>query len=586
MRRVGEAVAAGTTYPFTYRSDLSKLAGDTRRPLTFSRSDADAIEAELYSHLVPIRRRIWLQRALLLMVRGLVLVAAIYLLAAFFQFAAIRIPQPIWSAAAIVVSVVALALILRQRVSYADAARVLDRRLGLNQVIGTAVELTGNNADGRLARLQTRRATDVLRRLESREAVPFGLPLRDLRAFAVLAVATLLFTFLATLNLAWPGSPPPSEELAIDPAADMVTAPPDEYSSYVESEGASTLDPELFNHSLDDYRMEMEGQNLSPEEIQARIAEIQAQLAQRAEALQRQRQAMTDLADALSDSSTTSDAADSIRKGDYAKAATQLSELGKQSKQLSARARQDLAKRLNDASNKVQPNNADLANKMKKAAQQLASSDASGAEQALNELGEGVQQTGDQIGQLSDASQPYDPNSDPSSIADPEGAGSPSSDISSEDLGALQNYEGAGMDMDSMGASTFDDYPSDQAAPGSGLANPGSLGGEQASQDASKGGGAGGGPGSEQYRSSDLARSSQGKVLELRGRPSDSGGSSQLDDGGKVPLVSTNDGSVSGAQSGTARTAIVDPLSVRGEQNFVPWEKRQIVKDYFTGPAK
>ena len=36
--------------------------------------------------------------------------------------------------------------------SYFDAARVLDRRLGLNQVVGTAVELTGLNADGRLAR--------------------------------------------------------------------------------------------------------------------------------------------------------------------------------------------------------------------------------------------------------------------------------------------------------------------------------------------------------------------------------------------------------------------------------------------------
>lgn len=583
-RRVGQAVAAGTTYPFTYRSDLARIAGDARRPLTFGRGDADAIEAELYSHLVPVRRRIWVQRSVLLLIRGLVLVAGVALLASFLQFASVPVPRPLWSAAAILVAVVALGLIVRQRVSYADAARVLDRRLGLNQVIGTAVELTGANADGRLARLQMRRATDVLRRLESRQALPFGLPIRDLRVFAALAVVTLLFAFLATLNLAWPGSPPPADALASDPTADMVTSSPSDYASYVESEGASTLDPELFDRSLGDYQSELAGQNLSPEEMQARIAEIQSQLAQRAEALNRQRQALADLADALSDSSTTSDAADSLRKGDYQKAASQLAELGKQSNQLSQRARQDLARRLNDAANKVQPNNQDLASKMKRAAQQLAANDAAGAEQALSDLGAGVQQAGDQMKQLADSSEPFDP----SSTADPEGAGAPS-DLASENLAGLQNYEGAGADGQTAGDASFDESASQQGVPsgqlgdGQGNGNPRSA--DQSGQEAGRGAGAGSGPGSEQYRAPDASRVQQGKVLELRGRPSDSGGST-LDENGKVPLVASNDGSVAGAQAGTTRSAIVDPLSVRSEQNFVPWEKRQIVKDYFTGPAK
>ena len=130
--------------------------------------------------------------------------------------------------------------------------------------------------------------------------------LRDVRAFAVLGVATLLFTFLATLNLTWPGSVP-AEELASDPGADIVADIPYESQSY-EGANGSALDPELFNSSLDDYRSDLENQNLSPEEIAQRMAEIQAALAQRAEALNRQRQALSDLADALSDSSASAEA--------------------------------------------------------------------------------------------------------------------------------------------------------------------------------------------------------------------------------------------------------------------------------------
>src|SRR5438876_11704146 len=95
-------------------------------------------------------------------------------------------------------------------------------------------------------------------------------------------------------------------------------------NAYCDGDSGSTLDPELFNSSLDDYRTDLENQNLSPEEIAQRLTEIQAALAQRAEALNRQRQALSDLADALSDSSAASDAAESIRKGDYQKAAQQL----------------------------------------------------------------------------------------------------------------------------------------------------------------------------------------------------------------------------------------------------------------------
>src|SRR5262245_11159979 len=347
LRGVRHGLGAVGTYPFTVGSDLRQVAADTRRPLTFSTQDADAIEAEVYSHLAPIKRRIWLQRALLLVVRAVVLVAGLVLAASLLNLIRLPVGHELVELGAGVVSVWALLLIVRQRVTYAEAARVVDRRLDLGQTLGTAVELIHAGADGRLARLQLRRATDAVRRIESARAVPFRLPWRDLRTAAVLGLLALLFSFLATLNLAWPGTPPP-EALATEPGLELINEAPTSPSVY-EGDPTGMFDPSLMDSSLDSYLTDLEGQNLSPEEMAARIAEIQAQLAQRAEAASRQREALNELADALSDSSATSEAAESIRRGDYQKAASQLSELGKQAAQLSPRARADLARRLNEA---------------------------------------------------------------------------------------------------------------------------------------------------------------------------------------------------------------------------------------------
>lgn len=579
-RSLARACLNGLSYPFVVRSDLARFSGDSRRPLVFSARDADAIEAEIYSHLIPIRRRLWLQRSIILVFRAAVLLAGIQLLASFLSFAALPPHPALVNGLSAVVALVALGVIVRQRVTFSDAARVVDRRLGLDQVVGTAVELTANGADGRLARLQTRRATDVIRGIDSSAAIRFGLPWRDLAALGGFALLTGVFVFLASLRIAWPGTPPP-EDIASDPSIELAFDSPMN-STFYEGDGSAAFDSGLFDRSFDDYRSDLEGQNLSPEEMALRIAEIQAQLAQRAEALNRQRQALDDLADALSDSSAASEAADSIRKRDYQRAAQQLSGLGAQAGQLSQRARRDLAQRLNDAASKVAPNNQDLAARMRRAAQQLASNDATAQQQALSDLAEGVNQAGDQLRSLADSGEPFDPSS-----MSGEGGSMPS-DLEAEGLGGLSNFEGSGDmgDLGDMGegfgqSPGLSDFGDPSAASGA------SQRGEGAGTDAQQGGGAGGAPGRvDQYqRPNGASPDSRGRVLELRGRPSDTGGS-RPDNDSNVPLVASNDGSVAGAVGAGARSVIVDPLTVRGEQNFVPWEKRQIVKDYFTGAPK
>jgi hypothetical protein len=70
-------------------------------------------------------------------------------------------------------------------------------------------------------------------------------------------------------------------------------------------------------------------------------------------------------------------------------------------------------------------------------------------------------------------------------------------------------------------------------------------------------------------------------VIELRGRPS-ADGQSSLDPGAQVPLVSSNDGGFDQSTAGSGG-GLSGPIDVRGEQNVVPLEKRQIVRDYFGG---
>ena len=43
------------------------------------------------------------------------------------------------------------------------------------------------------------------------EAIRLGLPIRDLRVLGALVVLTVAFTYLSTLNLAWPGQTRPED---------------------------------------------------------------------------------------------------------------------------------------------------------------------------------------------------------------------------------------------------------------------------------------------------------------------------------------------------------------------------------------
>lgn len=564
------ALLGRATLPFTVGSELPRLAGSSDRPLNFGSLDADAIEAEIYAHLDPVRRRIWRQRAALVLVRGALLAALFWAASAAARFAARPIPGIGPELAAYGAIAVALLLAARQRVTFAEAARVADRHLDLPQVIGTAVEATLASADGRLVRRLTLQATQLLRRAESAQVVRAVVPWRDLRLLAGALAAAVLFSYLATLHLVWPGSAAsdaiaaPAADALVDDASTPVPADP------TTDAALAALDPRLADQGLSN-QPDGPAQPLSADQAAQQGAQIQDALARRADALSRERDALAGLAGALSDSSVSSDAADSIRKGDYQRAASQLADLARQTQLLSARARQDLAQRLSAEAPNVAPNDGQLANQMAAAGQQLASNDPQAQAQALNDLAKAVGQAGDRANALGDQSKPFDESrvpqaGDPSALGQP-GAGQP---------------DGAQPDGAAGSASADASATADQAMPG----GQDGQGQAEAGADAAASAGAGAGPGQDGRGgpAGPAANGAQAKIVQLTGRPS-ADGASHLNQGADVPLVASNDGTVAQAGAAGSGSAITSPIDVPPESNSVPLEKRQIVRSYFTDPG-
>ncbi|MBM4419483.1 MAG: hypothetical protein FJ033_14405 [Chloroflexi bacterium] len=561
--------------PFTSGTDIARVAGDARMPVTLLARDGEAIESELFASLTAARRVIWLQRAVCLVIRGATLAAMVYAIARFLWFAAIPVSEVLVQGVISLIAAWTLLVLALQRITYGDCARVVDRALGLGQVCGTAVESIRSGADGRLPRLQIRQAIHAVRDFDSFGSVGLRAPWRDLRALALALALAAAFAVLSTLDLRLRGTTAMVADLAFDPAFDQAGDGPASPIIYEDS-ARGFGETGLFDPSLDQFMTGLEGESMTPEEFAARLAKIQAELARRAEILAQQRAAMDQLAHALSDSSATTDAAESIRRGNYEAAERQLAALGAQSEQLSVRARRDLATKLTEAARNIAPTNPELAARLQRAAQALQQDNTEAIQRTLAELGQGVRESGNQIRSMASGQGSPDEFQDPGAL----------SELDAETLDALANFEGlasaAGFGEEAGAyAENYTGAPGDSDAEAAANSGRGSVNGAQglARTDA-QAGGAGGALSRDVYSPPNRQRVAPGRVLDLRGRAD--GGSSSLEEGENLPLVASHDGTVGGA-GGQSRTVIVDALSIRPEQNYVPLDKRQIVRDYFSG---
>jgi hypothetical protein len=265
----------------------------------------------------------------------------------------------------------ALGLALLRWPSDRQAALAADRRLALDERLGTAVELAGrlrvrHDAAGRFDRLQVR---DAVARTRAARGGWLALE-RKMRREAVLAAA---LTLLAAVSLVLPGLPRPGLPVANTTAAMTGVGPP----GAAVSEGR---DPALAELTRIDTRPI---QQVGDPDLAARVQQQQAE-----------RQVLDSLAQAVGGISAGQSAADAIQRDDFPAARDQLSTLGEEADQLSDAAKQELSRALQQAANASAATDKQLSDRERQAAQALSRSSYADQRQALRNLADQVEKSG------------------------------------------------------------------------------------------------------------------------------------------------------------------------------------------------
>jgi hypothetical protein len=419
-------------------------------------------------------------------------------------------------------------------------AVTVDTRLGLEERLSTAHELSHHGSPGRFADLQLR---DAVVHARSSGSARLALDARARNEALLLVPALLLaagaLVLVPRLPRAAPATPSAPEAIAELPA------PADE-----QTQRAVPLD--------------------APDETATSPARAQtvppaADLARRVQQEQAERSALDKLAQALGSVSAGQPAASAIQQGDFNAARDQLQSLADDSDQLSEAAKQQLARGLQQAAAATSQPDRALADREQQAAQALARSNYSDQRQALRALADQVQRAGassvpsDQlereVGQLqqqtSAASQPSGSSARGQSGASQSGA---------NQYGAGQSAQGAG----SQGGA-------DQGTASAGSGQSGDGAGQQA------GAGAGTGSDPDLYSSEPSRLETTGQQVQVPTRlssgpgvrPADGSEDQQLPDSGLSGRTTSEFGQ--SQQTG----------QVAAEQNLVPGEQRPVVRGYF-----
>jgi hypothetical protein len=484
--------------------------------------------SELLRLLGHLRLRLGLERLLVFAVRGS-LASAVALSA--ISVAAWLMAATLWEDLPYLVAspfLAAIGLALVRWPTDRQAALAADRRLSLDERLGTAVELAPRlrrqaQHSGRFDRLQVEDA------VEAATAARGGwLAIdRTTRREALLALVLLV---LAAASLVLPGLPRPSL-----PAADPTPF----------------LDLEPSTGTLD-RPSPAETQDLALAEaspIQQR--QVDADLATRVQLQQAERDALDKLSQALGQVSAGQPAADAIQRGDFASARSQLSTLGDETDQLSDAAKQQLSRALQQASSATAATDRQLADRERQAAQALSRSSYAEQRQALANLGDQVQRSG---------------------------ARSVPADQLARDVGRLQQAAAAGQQgQGAQGQAAGNGQPQSAAsATAAQAAGPDGQGTQGAA-------GQQGGPG--------MGTGTDGEALGNQSSRLDTAGQSvqvptMLGAGpGARPTDGTEDQTGNDPTAGTRTVSELVQAQQTGqvapEQNLVPGEQRPVVRGYF-----
>ena len=589
--------------PYTAGSQLLALSGSRSEPLSFRRDPLADYRSELLASLAGFRRRLWLYRSALLVLRGAVLAAlAVLLLAVLDLFGVAHLNT--WAAPVALATLAGGAFLAgAQRLSYFEVARVVDRQLGLKAQLGTAVQLTLAGSVTLLGHAQVRQATTIARRIEPRQAIGSGFPGRDIRLLVSASALAAVISFASAAGLR---APLPDATAA----ASLSSIENHQLNSWFEvdpttvSTGSdprqSPSDPRT---RIDRLKEQLARSEITPLEYASKVAGIEEEARRQADLDNRQTTALGDLARALGDASSTRAVAESLTRGDYSQAAQDLASTSSHADSMSPEARKELADRLAQAARDMAGNSPSLSGAVDRAARALSSGDSAASREALADLASAV---GQRPGAADQTQTSADESAPPSDLAEagiapasakqqpdaadlsPVGGDRPPSDNPTGDPTRLGQPSGpadlspagtrAAPSSSDLGANAGDNPNGDLGA--STILRSGSSGAGEA---AGQGGGAGSGRGERIVTDgASTARRAEatGNVLRISGKASSAGQTVRSASPANAPLTSAGASTASVESSGGPRSGVV--VNTTSESNLVPLEMKPIVKDYFT----
>lgn len=315
-----------------------------------------------------IQRRVWLQRAMTVVLRALwlpLLIGCAWLALELLGGPEMRAWLLVWIGAGLLVPALVFAFLIRP--TRRQIARMLDRSFGLQDRMMTAVDNIGKSvpAHGERAQvmyLQMADAANVATELRGHPAFRVRPPVREL----VLAIACALM-FAALFFMRGVGG-------------DIPAASADAVPSYISAADRLAQQPEP------------EAQSSAATADAPTKEEVQA----KAERSNQAQQDLKALSKALSDQAVTREAAEAIDRGDYAAAADLIRDVAENADQLSPAAREGLADDLDAAADQMSEGSEGLASAAHDAADGLREG-GEAAKEGMNGLGDAVDQTASDI---------------------------------------------------------------------------------------------------------------------------------------------------------------------------------------------
>jgi hypothetical protein len=502
--------------------------------------------AELHRLLARLRWRLGFERVAQAAPRGVLASSGALVVLAVAVWLSAAEQTWLWVAAAPLVAALGFAVV--RWPSTRQTALVADRRLGLEERLTTAFELSQTEAVGRFDLVQVRDA--AARGLAAPGTwLALGVRTRNegLAAVAAVLVALAMAIVLPTLPrpMVFPAEPRADlPDVAAAPADTAVDSgvPVDTATADQASLSATRPPP-----------------TPSPADLATRVQQEQAA-----------RAALDKLAQGLGSVSAGQGAADAIQRGDFGAAQDQIQSLGEEADQLSDAAKQQLARGLQQAAAASSQSDRALADREQQAAQALMRSTYTDQRQALNALADQVQRSGsrsvpaDQLerdqGQLQQ--QQHQQLLQQSQPAAPGQAGAAARGQSS----VAQQSGPTGADA----GATADPGAQTNSAAG-GLSDSNSGGAQQGG--AGIGTGASGDPFSNQASRLDTS----GQQVQV---PTRLGNGSSVRPADGTEDQSTADPSL-GGQTVAEQAQAQQTGQVNAEENLVPSEQRPVVRGYF-----